>query len=104
MTRLLPCSTRPILTLLRINGEALRFHVLSRTNLAVRYLVDLESFNFNGECGCEDFEFRHAPVLCRQVKPVPSDRTRCYHIRAARNWILDTRLLPEISHAVKKYV
>ncbi len=83
-------------TVTPIVGEPLRFHVRSRTEPGLKYLVDLESYNRNGECGCQHFEFRLRPVLAEHRHPTPSDRTRCWHILKARGWLLD-RMLEKLS-------
>jgi hypothetical protein len=55
-------STVPAIGVLEIEGEPLRFHVASRSGHDP-YLVDLEEYDFNGKCGCQDFEFRREPFL-----------------------------------------
>jgi hypothetical protein len=67
----------------------MRFLIRSRMTPGLGYLVDLESYNLNGECGCGHFEFRLRPLLGMQREPEPSDRTRCWHILRARGWLLD---------------
>lgn len=74
-----------------IEGELLRFYVKSRTAAGVSYLVDLQSLKCNGECGCDQFNFRCRPELNR--RKVPSDRSRCWHIHAARQWLLDKMII-----------
>lgn len=75
-----------------IPGERLRMLVPSRSQPAdPPYLVDLEEHQFNGFCGCRDFETRHAPRI-REPGWTPGDATRCHHIRAARNWWLEQQL------------
>lgn len=73
-----------------IAGEHLRFRVRSRTKSAMSYLVDLQALDFNGQCGCDDFQYRRRPLL--RKLPGARDTTRCVHIRMAREWLLD-RLL-----------
>lgn len=67
--------------------EAARFQVHSGSN---SYLVDLASYDGNGECGCQHFEHRCRPVVegTRPAAYGPED-TRCKHIRAARNLLAD---------------
>lgn len=77
-----------------IAGELLRFFVQSRSIPGQRYLVDLESYHFNGQCGCQYFCFSLAPKLAAGV--TPSERTRCAHIREAREWLLDNKVLPQL--------
>lgn len=71
--------------------EALRFHVESRgKKTAEVYLVDLQEFDGNGQCGCENFQFRLNPKLDRG--DLISADTRCHHIKAARDWFLDRQI------------
>jgi hypothetical protein len=86
----------PIIRL--IAGEYFRVHVISRRNPGVRYLVDLESFKLNGQCGCEHFAFGCQPKLKGDYKA--SDSTRCWHIKQARSWVLD-RFLSRVQEHVK---
>jgi hypothetical protein len=73
----------------------LRWFVASYTRPGKSYLVQLDSFGFNGECQCEDFEIRFAPLLLRGITPEeaiagglvelrnearPRDALRCRHI------------------------
>ena len=80
-----------------IEGELMRFHVLSRTRLNDRYLVDLQAFKMNGQCGCDDFIYRHGPLLKGDYRP--HDRTRCWHIRQARAWLLQRMLVKLAEHS-----
>lgn len=84
-----------------IPGEHLRFYVRSRTNPRQQYLVDLMAMRMNGQCGCDDFAFRKGPAF--RLHPVPSDATRCIHIRAVREWLLNRMLgkLDAHMHAVR---
>lgn len=60
--------------------------------------VDIAAYTANGRCTCEKFdlnpEFRKF-VEGTPVKDRPANRRRCQHIRAARNYELDERLLAE---------
>lgn len=62
------------------------------------YLVDLDSWNGVGWCGCYQFAYRLQPQLQR-LKPVErlasGDRYRCHHIVAARR-VRGEQLLDEI--------
>ena len=78
-----------------IPGEVLRFHVASRTYGDVSYMVDLAAFKFNGACTCDDFQFRWEPKL--RAGATPGDATRCWHLRAARNYLLDAEILPKLA-------
>lgn len=74
-------------TVLPLAGETLRFHVQSRTDLCNRYLVDLGEYGGNGRCTCRDFEIRKWPLI--RDGSAPGERTRCWHIRRAREWMID---------------
>lgn len=55
--------------------------------------VDIANWNQNGECSCEYFQIKLAPVLSRL--PLPDQGAglhRCHHIRAAREFALDVSL------------
>jgi hypothetical protein len=78
---------------LPIVGEPLRFHVVSRSQAGLRHLVDLEEFGGNGQCSCEDFQFRHQPLLERGA--FAADHLRCWHIMEAR-WFLLNKLAEAI--------
>ena len=68
-----------------IAGEWFRFFIRSDTRHHVWHLVDLESFDFNGACGCEAFMFRFAPDLERGKRD--NEMTgiyQCKHIQRAQ--------------------
>src|SRR5437773_2897511 len=81
-----------------IAGELLRFHVRSRTDSRVTYIVDLGAYNFCGCCVCSDFQFRKEPKL--RVGAEPCDALRCWHLRQARNYLLDMEVLPKLAARV----
>lgn len=85
-------STRPEPQ--RYDGP-LRYWVWSRTRPGVKYLVELDSYRYNGECQCEAFKFGMEPLLRRGFTPAqavreklvrlkenqrPQDALRCPHI------------------------
>lgn len=45
------------------------YDVPSRTDPHSTYHVELDSYNGNGECACDDFTFNHRPLLCRRISP-----------------------------------
>ena len=65
------------------------------------HLIDLTSYDYNGECSCEDF-------TCVKIKAVaagepPSNKTRCKHIIYVRDCVADIFIAAlhastEISH------
>jgi hypothetical protein len=81
-----------------IAGEFFRFHVISRTNPAQKHLVDLEAYKWNGWCQCERFQFACDPQVSRGAKP--DDVNRCWHLKRARSYFLDT-ILPKLAQALK---
>lgn len=72
----------------------LRFLVRSRKRDGVKHLVQLDAYNYNGACGCENF----CNPLLRKLREgaLPSDETRCYHIRRVREVLMD-KFLREVS-------
>jgi hypothetical protein len=64
--------------------SALRFLVTSQTEGPIKcYIVQLDAYWCTGQCTCEDFTFRHEPILVRE-RHNNEDTLRCKHIRAAR--------------------
>ena len=80
-----------ITSVIPVPGEPMRYRVQSRTNLSMRYLVDLGEHGKNGWCGCDDFAFHCGPAL-RANLGKPGKGTRCHHIQVARDWFADTCL------------
>lgn len=67
----------------KIPGERLTFRVKSRSRPRP-WRVDLESWGFNGECECEDFQMRQLPKLIEDfLLGKPTRRRRCFHIQRA---------------------
>jgi hypothetical protein len=63
--------------------EPLRFRVRSRSSREP-WLVDLESWGFNGECGCQNWNFVHGPKLRQDaLEGKPPRRRRCWHLKRA---------------------
>jgi hypothetical protein len=73
----------------------LRYWVHSYSREDREYLVQLDSYGFNGECQCEDFACKFGPLLDRCITPQealagelvderegkrPEDALRCRHI------------------------
>lgn len=69
-----------------IAGEHHSFEVRSRTG-PTPYRVVLDVYNWNGWCGCQNFEFACQPDLERGAWP--NEALRCWHIRRARAYYLD---------------
>lgn len=62
-------------------NEPFRCFVESRTR-NLPWAVDLESFGWNGECACENFEFTCRPLLVRGAERAMS--LQCWHTKRAR--------------------
>lgn len=65
------------------------------------HLVDLASFDFNGECSCEDFSCVKIKAIERREKRGP--KTQCKHIAYVREYLADIFIqalcaTKEISH------
>jgi hypothetical protein len=67
--------------------NVLRYHVTSRSRTGVEHVVDLELYDGNGACSCENFTYRLEPALKAGAKP--GDSWRCRHIREARARLTD---------------
>ena len=76
-------ADRPLLVAKKIEGEAARYTVKSRTRNAIEHMVDLVRFGGNGECSCEDFEFHMRPKV--KLKSYRGKPLRCAHLLAARD-------------------
>lgn len=76
----------------------LRWKVPSREVPGAVHLTELDSFSFNGECDCDDFQNRFAKLLRRGITPeaavrdrlvklrswqFPEDALRCFHLVCA---------------------
>ena len=86
---LLPWQTRIKLDLITpefASGSVipLRYLFKSESRNDIVHVVDLEDWNGSGSCTCEHFEFRIAPLLTRQIIEPHTARSRCVHIRRAR--------------------
>lgn len=92
---------QPVRTLkVRRYEPPFRWQVESQSNPRTPHLVDLLGFHGNGECSCPHFTFTLAREL--RMGRVPSPATRCKHIRAAREALLNT-LIKENLHANKNH-
>jgi len=63
-----------------IVGEAFRVYVQSSSRRGIKFLVDLDEFDFNGMCSCEDFSLR------RVIDVRAGKKSECKHIRIAKDW------------------
>jgi hypothetical protein len=66
----------------------LRWHVDSHTRTGIKHLVELDAYDGNGRCSCENFTYRLEKVIA-QPGATPSNSTRCSHILEARDECLD---------------
>lgn len=82
-----------------VYDHALRFWVQSRSDVNKQYLVQLDSYDANGECQCKDFVCRFEKLIKEGVTPEVAlrdklvkarpgkhdwDALRCEHIVEAR--------------------
>lgn len=63
--------------------ERMVFDVLSRTNPAKRYRVDLLAYAGTGECACKDWATRRGPAIKAGAEP-GTRATMCWHVLQAR--------------------
>ena len=64
----------------QIEGEPFRLYVQSSSRAGVQFLVELDAFDFNGQCSCEDFSMR-------RIDDVRSGKeSQCKHLRCAERW------------------
>jgi hypothetical protein len=70
-----------------------RYLVPSRSRAGEVHLVDLLAYRLNGRCDCPDFTVRREPMLRKGASP--GNSTRCKHIHAARDAMLQL-ILEEI--------
>jgi hypothetical protein len=80
------------------DSEPYSFWVLSSDGRN-EYKVQLHLYNFNGWCGCQNYEFACWPELSRGAKP--EDRLKCKHIKRARDFYLD-KILRESQQQLQK--
>ena len=111
----------------RTYDSTMRWLVPSHTDPHDHYLVDLSSFNGNGECQCRNFETRRRPFLVRgwtaaralesglsdvRVEKIrlepgqrPEDALRCKHIREVvplyAQLHIEAEIAAEKAHAAK---
>jgi hypothetical protein len=71
-----------------VPGEPMRFTVDSESRRGMKFLVDLQANGLAGWCSCEDYEARRAKVQ-REQPALRTAESRCKHIVAAREWLLD---------------
>lgn len=90
---------KPKCSAVRRYDSRLRYLVTSRRPNVDPYLVELDAFDYNGECQCEHFACRLAPLLRAGLTAeiawesglvelpdlgTVADCLRCYHIQLAR--------------------
>jgi hypothetical protein len=79
----------------------LRYLVDSRTRVGVQHVVELDHYDGNGGCTCEDFSFRLEPMLKKGAVVPPDakdpDALRCEHIKAARRKLVDD-IIAQVAH------
>lgn len=73
----------------KVHDNPLRYLVASRTRDDIEHLVELDAYEGNGRCSCEQFTFRLEGELKNTPDIKPSDATRCHHICEAREAFTD---------------
>lgn len=68
-----------------LEGEPLVYLVQSGSRKGLLHRVDFTAWSGFGECGCESFQMRIAPLLREGCKPV--EALECPHIRKARRYL-----------------
>lgn len=79
--------------------EGLRFYVRSRRDWNKAHLVDLSEYRGNGQCACQNFEFRMKGLL--EKGAYPAENLQCYHINRALKW-LAMELVPKLSASMSQ--
>lgn len=79
------CKSKPKSLQARLFDPPFRIFVSSESDPDAEYLVDLESYDWNGQCGCPHFELRLESKLAAGK---PLDNPRCKHIDAARAFLV----------------
>lgn len=64
-----------------IPGEAFRVYVQSSSRQGLKFLVDWEAFDFNGQCSCEHFSM----TLIKDVRA--GREAQCKHIKCAERFL-----------------
>lgn len=74
-----------------VRGEVTRYFVDSERLGQPPYLVDLQSFDGNGECACDHFRIRLESRARAEARKPKNQRwpMRCKHIQWAREWLMD---------------
>jgi hypothetical protein len=62
-----------------------RYVFFSDSRKSIAHIVDL----LDGECSCEQFQFRIKPLLERGVIDVGDSVSKCKHIKKARDLLCD---------------
>lgn len=70
-----------------IPGEPMRMYIPSRSDSKMCYLVDLEEYDFNGACSCQDFQFNREKLLKNGA--TPNGETKCWHLKVGRESFLE---------------
>lgn len=91
-----------------IHGQVRQAFVQSQRPNIAPYLVDLDTFDGNGECPCDEFQMRDRKRVMAQMKLLREQRTFfwCEHLKAFRFWLFEKTLAHdrEITGAVREKV
>lgn len=66
--------------------DFLVFLVESRTEGVLPHRVDLQRYNANGFCDCDNFKYKMNPALADGAMPQPA--LECWHIKQAKRYLL----------------
>lgn len=78
----------------------MRYVVDSHSRTGVQHAVELEHYNGNGSCTCENFSFALERHLRGGAKPC--DKLRCRHIKEARAQLVDDIIAATVKSRKKK--
>ena len=68
------------------NGDFLVFYVASSRPEIEPHRVDLQRYNGNGSCDCENFQYKKRPLL--EKRAMPAEILECKHIKRAKRYLL----------------
>lgn len=89
-------KAKPVPWVVRLEGHWFVYDVQSISEPARPRRVDIEAYNWNGDCDCPRMKFKRGE-LERGAKP--DDKMRCSHIKAARSFALD-EVMPMLAAAL----
>ena len=67
-----------------VSESPTRYVFASKRQKGCAHVVDLEANNLNGECSCQHYQYRVAPMIKQGLIKASSEKARCKHMRVAR--------------------